>query len=234
MGKDSIILIPPHTSFSTHLKSGLTGSARERVSGRKMGKTDSLQLMMNMGKIDHLFIHFNLGFPHDYVRTQIYSMACTTYLLEYIKCIKEYCLKDSDLFPFLECLKIQELITHVLLELPESIWEARKLDNRINNTIQFIIAHLPEKLSNEMLAERINMATNSFSRLFKVNIGMSVQQYILKKKVELSCNLIHHSNDSIDELAYVCGFSDRLHFTKTFKHVTGITPTIYKKQFILM
>ena len=85
-------------------------------------------------------------------------------------------------------------------------------------------------MTNEQLANRTNMATNSFARLFKSIIGVASQQYILRLKVQAACNLMHHTNKSLDEISFECGFSDRHHFSKIFKKVQKINPSDYKKQ----
>ena len=41
-------------------------------------------------------------------------------------------------------------------------------------------------------------------------------------------NYFEHTNKTIEDVAYNLGYSDRYHFSRVFKTVTGLTPGIYK------
>ena len=72
------------------------------------------------------------------------------------------------------------------------------------------------------------MATNSFSRLFKQKMEITLHNFIMKRKIAQSCELFSHTNKSIEEVAFDMGFSDRYHFSRVFKLITGTTPAVYK------
>lgn len=227
--QDIVVLIPPNTSFSTELKKNKSQNSDESISGRKFAKKDSLSSIELKNKVDHLFIHFSLGFPLDFAQTGVNILPCDAATLSLIDEIQNSCADDTN-FSFSECLKINQLISSCLLRLQNNIWKFSTIDQRIFGTMRFIEKHFNEKIGNEELADKANMAVNSFARLFKANTGISVQQYIIKTKIEFACNLMHHSNKTIDEIAYECGFSDRHHFAKVFKKVMNINPAYYKKR----
>jgi AraC-like DNA-binding protein len=74
------------------------------------------------------------------------------------------------------------------------------------------------------------MATNSFARLFKNIMQLTVQQYIQQKRIEKAIMLFHHSSLEIDEISGECGFYDRHHFSNVFKKQTGFAPAKYRKK----
>lgn len=224
-----IVIIPPNTSFSTALKSENNNRNYESISGRKLLKKDSLDSIIKKNKVDHLFIHFSLGFPLDFVKTGINILPCNEYTLNIIKGIQDSCTEDIT-FNFSECLRINQLINYCLLQLQDNIWKFGTIDQRIFITMKLIEKNFNDKITNEELANKANMAVNSFARLFKTSTGISVQQYIIKTKIEMACNLMHHSNKTIDEISFECGFSDRHHFAKTFKKLMNVNPAYYKKR----
>lgn len=224
-----IVIIPPNTSFSTELKKENHHQSYESISGRKFAKKDTLTSIEQKHKVDHLFIHFSLGFPLDFVKTGINILPCNEATLTIIKEIQNSCSEDTN-FNFSECLRINQLISYCLLQLQNNIWKFGTIDQRIFTAMKFIEKHFNERIVNEELADKANMAINSFARLFKTSTGISVQQYIIKTKIEVACNLMHHSNKTIDEIAYDCGFSDRHHFAKLFKKAMNINPAYYKKR----
>lgn len=231
--KETIVLIPPNTPFSTELNKKDT-SNNENVVGRKFTKKDSVVTLAETSNVDHLFIHFSLGFPLDSVKNDIISIKCEPYFTEIIAIIQQYCLEDDSSFNFKECLVIEQFISSCLLKIQNEIWKFGMLDKRVFNAMQKIEKDFKHKITNDQLAYEASMAINSFARLFKNSTGISVQQYIIKTKIEASCSLMHHSNKSIDEIAFECGFSDRHHFSKTFKKVMSVNPAAYKKKSTIM
>lgn len=225
--KGSIIIIPPHTKFITRLKN--TSSNEESISGRKIRHNESIETIQAENKIDHLFIHFSLGFPLDFAKKSIDIIPCDEYTDNLIQKIQRSC-KNDTVFGFSECLQIKQLISDSILQLKNDMWKYEILDQRVFNAMRMIEKNFQSKITNEELAEKANMAVNSFSRLFKLSAGISIQQYLIKVKIENACNIMHHTDKSIDEIAFDCGFFDRHHFSKTFKKVMNITPVYYKKR----
>lgn len=230
--KDIIVIIPPNTPFSTELKQNFNHN-NESISGRKYTIRDNLTTIAEKNKVDHLFIHFSLGFPLDFVKNAVNIIENDAYSLSIINNIQSFC-RDDISFNFTECLTIKQLISFCLMKLQDSIWKFANLDQRIFVAMGFIEKHYNEKITNDELANTANMAVNSFARLFKSGTGISIQQYIIKTKIEASCSLMHHSNKSIDEIAFDCGFSDRHHFAKIFKKVMNVNPAYYKKRLTMI
>jgi len=226
--EDSIIIIPPNTSFSSQLKKNYNKS-EESIKGRRFGEEDDLRSLKNRDMVDQLFIHFSLGYPLDFLNNEVYVIRCDWIAKGLLKEIKQSCIEDTS-FSFQECLRIKNLIIETLLRLPDRIWQSENIDQRIFKSIKFIEANYKNKITNEALADDANMATNSFARLFKSILGTSLQQYILKVRIEAACNLIHHTDKSLDDISYDCGFSDRHHFSKIFKKLMKVNPSDYKKR----
>lgn len=232
LSKQKIVIIPPNTSFSTTIGDFGRSSQQESIIGRKIEKRDDIYSTANYHRVDHLFIHFSLGFPLDFARTGIYTTTCNADLQALIEEIQTSCFDDTR-FNLLECLKIKQLINSCLLNIKENIWKVETIDSRIFKAMKTIERNFNQGISNADLANTANMAVNSFSRLFKTSTGFSVQQYIAKTKIEVACNLMHHSSKTIDEIAYSCGFYDRHHFSKIFKRQMKVNPSYYMKNLII-
>lgn len=67
------------------------------------------------------------------------------------------------------------------------------------------------------------------ARLFKKEFGITVIKYVIKKRIELACELLLNSDISVKSVAFSCGFSDETHFMKTFKNQMGVTALSYRK-----
>ena len=77
------------------------------------------------------------------------------------------------------------------------------------------------------------MAVYSYTRFIKEQMNYSHQVYIRKIRIDSACSLLEHTNMSIEEILGSCDFLERYHFSKIFKKIKHITPTEYKKRFIL-
>lgn len=63
-----------------------------------------------------------------------------------------------------------------------------------------------------------------FSKYFKCTLG----EYIRRLKVDRALKLMRSNRHSLTEIAYLCGFTDQAHFTKTFALITGMRPKQYR------
>ena len=76
-----------------------------------------------------------------------------------------------------------------------------------------IISRLNEKTSVTQIARSLRVSREHLSRVFKEYAGISIQQFILQRKIRLACKLLKESNFSIKEISSRLGFSDQRIFT---------------------
>jgi len=67
-------------------------------------------------------------------------------------------------------------------------------------------------------------------RLFKKKYGITLIKYLNKKRIEYACQLLKTTDLSVKSIAFSSGFSDELHFMKTFKKNMGVSALRYKKE----
>ncbi len=102
----------------------------------------------------------------------------------------------------------------------------------IERTLLYINENLASKITLEELAHIANMGKTNYSIAFKNATGMTVWEYILNARVELASSyLIENKDDfNVTEVAFMCGFNNSAHFSKTFKKLKGKAPSDYKKK----
>ncbi len=101
---------------------------------------------------------------------------------------------------------------------------------KIAETIGYILVNLHQKLSVTALASRVNQHPDYFSRLFKTFTGERPVSYILGKRIERAQYLLATSRFTYSDIAAQTGFDNLSYFSKTFKKLTGMSPSAYKKQ----
>jgi AraC-like DNA-binding protein len=213
-----IILIPPNTSFSTDIvqkEKKNTGNSYDLTGSRVMNAEDERERLQE-GKILHLFIHFNLGLTLDRISKKIYAFDVTREQKELIDRLIEKLLNGVSEFDPVSTMEILQLIFSALLSVPREDLQLPQADSRISRILEYIEYRIGEKLSNEQLAGQVYMSKNSFTRFFREKMHSSPQEYVRKVRVDKACNLLDRGNVSIDEIAEVCGFTDRSHFSKVF------------------
>lgn len=229
LNADKIVLIPPYTSFSTSLRN----RSKEKLSGNRIESEEELAHLDELKMVDHLFIHFNLGFQYDTLHSAIYEFETDNQIKELADSIRLSLIKNHIDLNFDITLKIYLLILLLLSKIPSEQWEKRNIDHRVIRIINFIDRHYSESLSNDYLARQASMSPNSFLRLFKSYTGTTLQQFVQQKRIEKAVLMMHNSCESIEEISEKCGFSERQHFSKVFRRITGMSPAYYRKKQVI-
>lgn len=78
-------------------------------------------------------------------------------------------------------------------------------------------------------ADDLNLSPNYFGDLIKKETGISAQEYIQTKVIDLAKEKIFDIDKSISEIAYELGFKYPQHFNRLFKKKTNMTPNEYRQ-----
>jgi len=77
-------------------------------------------------------------------------------------------------------------------------------------------------------ADELNLSANYFGDLIKKETGISAQEYIQSKLIDVAKTKIFDVDKSISEIAYDLGFKYPQHFNRLFKQKVGLTPNEYR------
>ena len=126
---------------------------------------------------------------------------------------------------------LTEFLVHIsraYYDAPDSVKYDVTENEKVNQMLQYINEHLTEDLSLEHLAARLYTSKYYLSRQFKQFTGLSLYQYIMKKRLILSRNMLR-AGSSVMDACFQCGFGDYSNFLKAFKREFGKTPRAYTK-----
>jgi len=104
-------------------------------------------------------------------------------------------------------------------------------NKRIAAIHEYLMNNYHEEVDLKRLAALVNMAEGSLCRFFKMNMGITVFEYLNKIKTEFACKLLMDQDLSILEVCLDSGFNNISHFNKQFKKATGVPPSEYRKRF---
>ncbi|NJM72200.1 MAG: helix-turn-helix transcriptional regulator [Cyanobacteria bacterium CRU_2_1] len=94
--------------------------------------------------------------------------------------------------------------------------------------LDYINDHLHQDIKLSDLAALLNMSQFHFSHLFKQSLGTAPYQYLLQQRIERAKQLLKHSDHSIMDIAFLCGFNSHSHLSKQFRQLTRMTPKAYR------
>lgn len=90
--------------------------------------------------------------------------------------------------------------------------------------INYLAENSHEKIVLKDLAKQMNFSYDYFQHHFKELVGVSPQQFLIKKRLEMAQRLLKDGQLSCTEIAYRCGFSNSAQFSHIFKRETGRNP----------
>ena len=125
-------------------------------------------------------------------------------------------------------MKTRALLMMILHRLSEIIIfdiDSEAGDFRVNKVARTIAMHYSDKLTVKELAEQVQLDEAYFGHLFKQKMGMTVHQYIMQIRVRNAENMMQTGTYKVHEISEHCGFSDVVHFYKTFKALRGFPPS---------
>ncbi len=79
------------------------------------------------------------------------------------------------------------------------------------------------------LSEELHYDYNYLSNLFSAVEGITLEQYIIRQKIEKVKELLFYDELSLGEIAHKLGYSSVAHLSGQFKKITGLTPSELKK-----
>ena len=101
------------------------------------------------------------------------------------------------------------------------------------NYVQLVMDHIDnfymQKISVSELAATLGLNRCYLSGLFKKQIGFSIQEYLLKTRLEASKRHLLHGS-TIKEAAMLSGFTDISNYSKLFTRECGASPTTFRKR----
>ncbi len=102
----------------------------------------------------------------------------------------------------------------------------------IDKVHQYIVVHLTdEELKREDIARHVFLNPAYLSRLYKKEMGISLSDYILQARIEMSKSLLVETNRKVSDICETVGYQNISHFAKVFRRTVGIGPKEYRQKY---
>ena len=97
----------------------------------------------------------------------------------------------------------------------------------VDACIEHILLHYREKISLDDLADLTGMSKFHLCKKFKDRTNSSIVNYMLQVRIDKAKELLVRNRNKVFVVANLVGFNDVSYFNRTFKKLTGLSPTEY-------
>lgn len=101
---------------------------------------------------------------------------------------------------------------------------------KISEAMKYIDTHLNDALSVQMIAEQFSFSPYYFHRLFTSIVGKSLMAYVRDRRIGYACKMLNETDRKVLDIALDFGFDSAQSFSRTFKSITGMSPTKYRSR----
>ncbi|MBR3057433.1 MAG: AraC family transcriptional regulator [Clostridiales bacterium] len=113
---------------------------------------------------------------------------------------------------------------------PIRIEDAKRKDRyaKFRALINHINSHFMDEISLEWAADYVGFSKFHFARLFKDYTDVTFYDYLLHRRMQAAKLMLSDTDKTVTEIAFQSGFNNLTSFTRSFKNVTGLTPSQYR------
>jgi AraC family transcriptional regulator len=101
-------------------------------------------------------------------------------------------------------------------------WQAHKVRGHIDS-------HITGPIRVSDLCGLLRLSQAHFSRSFKCTFGESPHAFVRRRRLEFAAQYMLQTEAPLIDIALRCGFSDQAHFSKQFRHASGLTPSAWRR-----
>jgi AraC family transcriptional regulator len=93
---------------------------------------------------------------------------------------------------------------------------------------EHIDSNIAQRISVEALAKLANLSVCYFVRVFKQSVGVTPHDYLIRRRVERTMELLSGTDMPLSEIALAAGFADQSHCARRFRQHVGMSPRDYR------
>lgn len=143
------------------------------------------------------------------------------YLCDNVHALTEHFLRSGDV------LYSTSLICTILSEVAGHFESVRP--GRLTPVLRYLNDHYREEIDCTVLCELCFLSPAQMYRLFKEETGTTPVEYRNRLRVQRACLLLRGRECTIGEIASLLGFESVYYFSRVFKKITGMPPSLWRE-----
>lgn len=108
--------------------------------------------------------------------------------------------------------------------------EEDKANSHVQKAVDFVRMNYCDPIKVTDIADYVCINRSYLYTLFEQYLHVSPQQFLTLYRITKSLELLHATDYPIESIAFSCGYTDVLVFTKAFKRTKGKSPSTYRKE----
>lgn len=109
-----------------------------------------------------------------------------------------------------------------------AVTATKNIESKLKTIENYICTNLDSTINIRKLASRNKISQNYLAQMFRKKNSMTLQHYILMRRMDKAKFLLSCSNMPVKEIASQVGIPDPQHFNKTFRKAEGLSPTEFR------
>lgn len=123
---------------------------------------------------------------------------------------------------------VYELLNYLIADYSKGFIKSGQLF-QISKIIDYInMNYCNPSLSIQEICQRFFLSDTHIRRLFRKAFSQSPLEYIQSLRLKKAKKLLLETGSSLEQIAYMCGFSSGSYFSRLFKKQNGISPSYYR------
>ena len=106
-----------------------------------------------------------------------------------------------------------------------------EVEEQLNPILLYIYHNYDKKITVSDITSRFYISRTTLSKLFQDNIGDTFLSYLNKLRITMASTILRDTLLPVNEVMTRVGFSDTVHFFRTFKKYTGSSPSEYREKY---
>jgi len=94
---------------------------------------------------------------------------------------------------------------------------------------EHIESNIGQRIKVETLAKLADLSVCYFVRAFKQSVGFTPHDYVMRRRLERTMELLSGTDMRLSEIALAAGFADQSHCARRFRQHVGMSPREYRR-----
>lgn len=237
---DGVAVVPPNNPSSRHTERGIhnTRELEERMlSCVEHGRVRELEELFRQPVAGRAGI-----MAVDALRQQKNLLICTTTLISRaairggldwetaLTLSDDYIQRAELLTGYVELTKLN---TRMIFDFTRRVERAQcgtYGSDRVRVVRDYVLNNISRPITTEGLARVLGTNRTYLCKMFRVETGKTVQEYITNLKMDEARRLLDTTAKTVAEIGSYLGYSSQSHFQRIFKKAVGVTPRDYREK----